>query len=93
MDGDISVKSNVGFGSEFIFIMLVYIIDNICWFNDMSEVKFIEILLFSKFDVLENLKGCVLFVEDYLDNWCLIVWILECMGLIVIIVENGKDVV
>ena len=93
LDGDISVKSNVGSGSEFIFTMSVYTTDNTRWLNDMSEVKLVETSPFSKLDAPENLKGRVLLAEDHPDNRRLIARILERMGLTVTTVENGKDAV
>ena len=93
LDGDISVKSNVGSGSEFIFTMSIYTTDNTRWLNDMSEVKLVETSPFSKLDAPENLKGRVLLAEDHPDNRRLIARILERMGLTVTTVENGKDAV
>ncbi|EWH07350.1 histidine kinase [Pseudoalteromonas lipolytica SCSIO 04301] len=93
LDGDISVKSYVGSGSEFTLTIAVYTTDNTRWLNDMSEVRLVETSPFSKLDAPENLKGRVLLAEDHPDNRRLFARILERMGLTVTTVENGKDAV
>ncbi|WP_405128635.1 7TM diverse intracellular signaling domain-containing protein [Pseudoalteromonas sp. PB2-1] len=93
LDGDISVKSHVGSGSEFILSMAVYKTEKTRWLNNISEVRLVETSPFCKLDEPENLKGHVLLAEDHPDNRRLIARILERMGLTVTTVENGKDAV
>lgn len=93
LGGDITVRSDIGCGSEFCLALNYTTTDKTKWINSFDEVSCHE----SK-EVLENtcqrnLVGEVLIAEDHPENRQLIKRILERMGLTVTAVENGQDAV
>ncbi|KYL30998.1 MULTISPECIES: 7TM diverse intracellular signaling domain-containing protein [Pseudoalteromonas] len=91
LDGDITVYSVLGSGSEFCFTMALHTTEYTKWvyaFDDICKSQNKELPLNSN---QRNLIGRVLVAEDHPENRQLIKRILERMGLTVVAVENGRD--
>ncbi|MDN3429915.1 MULTISPECIES: 7TM diverse intracellular signaling domain-containing protein [unclassified Pseudoalteromonas] len=91
LDGDITVYSVLGSGSEFCFTMALHTTEHTKWvyaFDDICKSQNKELPLNSN---QRNLIGRVLVAEDHPENRQLIKRILERMGLTVVAVENGRD--
>ncbi|MAY60338.1 MULTISPECIES: 7TM diverse intracellular signaling domain-containing protein [Pseudoalteromonas] len=91
LDGDITVYSMLGSGSEFCFTMALHTTAHTKWvnaFDDICKSQNKELPINSN---QRNLIGRVLVAEDHPENRQLIKRILERMGLTVVTVENGRD--
>ena len=91
LDGDITVYSVLGSGSEFCFTMALHTTAHTKWvnaFDDICKSQNKELPINSN---QRNLIGRVLVAEDHPENRQLIKRILERMGLTVVAVENGRD--
>jgi len=91
LDGDITVYSVLGCGSEFCFAMALHTTPHTKWvnaFDDICKSQNKELPLNSN---QRNLIGRVLVAEDHPENRQLIKRILERMGVTVVAVKNGRD--
>ncbi|CCQ12164.1 sensor histidine kinase/response regulator [Pseudoalteromonas luteoviolacea B = ATCC 29581] len=92
LDGDISVKSEVGSGTEFTLSLGLYTTDTTRWVSSFDEIH--RDYKDSQYQdpklATTKLTGKVLLAEDHDDNRRLISRILERMGLQVVCVENGQ---
>ncbi len=93
LEGDISVRSEVGSGSEFCLALSLKTTDQTKWINSFDEVNRRDSKEALADTCQRNLVGEVLIAEDHPENRQLIKRILERMGLTVTAVENGQDAV
>ncbi|MFC3031211.1 7TM diverse intracellular signaling domain-containing protein [Pseudoalteromonas fenneropenaei] len=90
LDGDISVDSEVGSGTEFTLDIGLYLTEKTRWIERFEDIHR-EPQQYKTNEANEaQLSGKVLLAEDHEDNRKLIKRILERMGLTVICVENGQ---
>ncbi|MGS0496690.1 7TM diverse intracellular signaling domain-containing protein [Pseudoalteromonas mariniglutinosa] len=92
LDGNITVHSHVGSGSEFSLNMALYTPEHVRWITSFEEICVSTVKELPS-QCQRNLVGEVLVAEDHPENRELIKRILERMGLTVTAVENGQDAV
>ncbi|KPZ64813.1 Sensory/regulatory protein RpfC [Pseudoalteromonas sp. P1-16-1b] len=91
LNGDITVFSVVGRGSEFCFTMELNTTEHTQWVNTFDDIRKPQTKELFSNNSQRNLVGRVLVAEDHPENRQLIKRILERMGLTVVAVENGRD--
>ncbi|KTF18049.1 7TM diverse intracellular signaling domain-containing protein [Pseudoalteromonas sp. H105] len=93
LDGEISVHSEVGSGSEFCLSLALYTTERTLWVDSFDDIRKNDAQNTVSNSFQRNLVGEVLVAEDHPENRQLIKRILERMGLTVTAVENGQDAV
>ncbi|ATC94262.1 7TM diverse intracellular signaling domain-containing protein [Pseudoalteromonas tunicata] len=93
LGGDISVKSEIGKGSEFIVTLTCRLAHNNRMIKDMLDLIKLPDTGYQVEQAPQKLTGTVLLAEDHPDNRALVKRILERMGLQVTAVANGQDAV
>jgi len=93
LDGEITVHSEVGSGSEFCLALALYTTERTHWVDSFDEIRKDDVKNTAPDNLQRNLVGEVLVAEDHPENRQLIKRILERMGLTVTAVENGQDAV